>query len=169
MNQTTTDPIEEAITQIERAITGVMQQISSAAERRDLNAVVPLSKKAAELEATKNRLMAFSKVLQPEDMTTQNPGVRREFFIGISPGMLNQNLLTLTGPMQRGETRVGEKFRIEALPSGDRFETELLASGNKLRERGKIAKFYRDAGVQPGDVVVLSEIIHGQWQLKKRT
>jgi hypothetical protein len=43
-----------------------------------------------------------------------------------------------------------------------------LGSGKKLRERGKIAKFYRDAGVHAGDVVLLIEITPGQWQLKKR-
>jgi hypothetical protein len=98
---------------------------------------------------------------------SENGGGIRELVIDVTQGMINQNLLTLSPHMRRGIIRSGEKLSIEALPSGDRFETELLASGNKLRERGRIAKFYRDAAVRAGDLVVLREVTPGHWQLKK--
>jgi hypothetical protein len=61
---------------------------------------------------------------------------------------------------------LGEIFNIE-LPSGERFHTELLPTGNKLQERGKIRKFYQDENVQAGESVLLTEITPGRWQLKK--
>jgi hypothetical protein len=67
-----------------------------------------------------------------------------------------------------GAIRRGETLNIEALPREDKFQTELLDSGSKLREHGKIGKLYRDAAVSAGDVVLMSEVNLGQWQLIKR-
>jgi hypothetical protein len=82
--------------------------------------------------------------------------------------MINQNLLTLTEPLKHHQLKVGEELTIEALPSGDKFTSMVMQTGNKLQERGAIGKFYRDAGVRAGDFVVLREITRGQWQLQKR-
>lgn len=57
--------------------------------------------------------------------------------------------------------------RLETAPSGDVFETELLQNGNKLRERGSIGRFYREASVSEGDYVVLTETSPGNWALEK--
>jgi hypothetical protein len=163
-----TDPIEQAITQIDQALTDVFRQVSEAADRKDLNILPGLTKKLSELEATKNRLRSLRNGPGTSAPTPQTSGGGRELIVEVSEGMINQNLLTLTPHVKRNTIKVGEALDIEPLPSGDRFQTELLASGNKLRERGRIARFYRDAGVRAGDSVVLSEIAPGHWRLKRR-
>ncbi len=163
-----TDPIGQAITQIDQAITDVFRQVSEAAQRKDLNILPGLTKKLSELEATKNRLRSLRNGPGTSAPTPQMSGGDRQLVIRVSEGMIKQNLLTLTEPVKSGRIADGERLAIEALPSGDHFQTELLPSGHKLRERGRIAKFYRDTGVQAGDFVVLSEITPGHWQLKRR-
>ena len=81
--------------------------------------------------------------------------------------MIRQNLLTLTDAVKRGAIGVGDKLTVET-PNGEQFETILLETGNKLRARGKIAKFYRDFNVRAGDVVLLREITPGRWRLQKK-
>ncbi len=78
----------------------------------------------------------------------------RELPVEVTTGMIRQNLLTLTKHLKQRRIRIGEELTIEAQPSGERFRTALLEKGNKLRERGAITRFYRDAGVHPGDFVV---------------
>jgi hypothetical protein len=166
--------MNELSNEIEAEIAETMQLIASAAGRRDLSAVEQLTKKAAELsalkdqeEAIKNRVRTLKNGSHPSRAFVPTPTVR-EFLVPVTQGMINQSLLTLSEPVKRGKIRVGERLSIE-LPSGDRFQTELLEGGKKLRERGRIADFYRNAGVQAGDVVVLIELTPGQWQLKKKT
>ncbi|MEY2520569.1 MAG: hypothetical protein QOF24_2328 [Verrucomicrobiota bacterium] len=157
-----------------QAIADTMQDISRAAERHDVTVLEHLTKKASELRAMKeqvaaieNRLRAMQNGTHAVPTHATNSGAIRELVVEVTQGMINQNLLTLSAQMRRGLIRSGEKLSIEAQPSGDRFETELLASGNKLRERGRIARFYRDAGVRAGDCVALREVTPGHWQLKK--
>jgi hypothetical protein len=166
--------VDEFSSEIETEITNTMEKISAAAVRRDLNAVEKETKKAAELtaikdqyEASKSRVRTLKNESQPTSAFVRTPGSIRELAVPVTQGMITQNLLTLTEPVKRGKILVGERLSIEALPSRDQFQTELLASGKKLRERGKIAKFYRDAGVHAGDVVLLTERTPGQWQLEK--
>jgi len=166
--------MDELANEIETEIANTMQQISAAAGRRDLSAVEQLTKKAAELtaikdqdEANKSRFRTLRNGSQPSGAFVRTPGAIRELAVHVTQGMINQNLLTLTEPVKRGKIRVGERLSIEALPSGDRFHTELLVIGNKLQERGKVGKFYRDAGVHAGDLVLLIELTPGQWQLKR--
>jgi len=81
--------------------------------------------------------------------------------------MIRQNLLTLSSQVKRRKIKVGEELIIEAFPSGERFKTELLEQGKKLRARSEIASFYRTAKVKGGDYVLLTEIAPGRWTLKK--
>jgi len=162
--------------QITDAINHTMRDISKAAERCDFSELEHLTKKASELRAMKDQVVAIENRLVhmtngthttavPQQQRT--PGVIRELGVEVTQGMINQNLLTLSDHIKRGMIRPGESLTIETVPSGDRFDTELLANGNKLQERGKIGKFYREAGVVAGDVVMLSEVTPGQWKLKK--
>jgi hypothetical protein len=160
--------------EIEDVIAGTMREISRAATRHDLPVLEHLTKKASELRAMKdqvdaieNRLRAMRNGTHAAPAQAGSSSAIRELVIEVTQGMINQNLLTLSEHIRRGIIRIGEKLEIEAQPSGDRFETEVLATGNKLRERGRIAKFYRDAGVRPGDSVVLHERTPGHWQLRK--
>lgn len=81
--------------------------------------------------------------------------------------MIRQNLLTLAPQVKTGKIKVGEELVIEALPSGERFQTELLEQGKRLRARSEIASFYRAAKVKGGDYVLLTEVTPGRWTLKK--
>jgi hypothetical protein len=164
--------MNELTSSLDRAILEVMQQVTAAAQRRDLTVLEHLTKKATELRSMSDQIAAIERRFESlmngsVKPTPQSNGRIREFAIEVSQGMINQNLLTLTEQVKRGMIRVGERLIIETVPDGDRFETELLASSNKLRERGRIGRFYRSAGVQPGDVVVLGEVTPGLWQLKK--
>jgi hypothetical protein len=58
-------------------------------------------------------------------------------------------------------------MKIEARPSGELFCTDLLRDGNRLRERGAIARFYREARVHAGDRVVLTQDASNRWKLEK--
>ena len=165
--------MNELTEKIERATTDMMRQITAAAQRKDLNVLEHLTKEATELRAMSDQIAAIERRFESlmngspkADIHKVARGIR-EFAIDVSQGMINQNLLTLTEQVKRGMIHIGERLMIETVPSGDRFETDLIASGNKLRERGKIAKFYRDAGVRAGDVVTLTELSPGVWQLKK--
>ena len=79
--------------------------------------------------------------------------------------MINQNLLTLTEALRNNVVRTRENFTIETLPNQKKFSTYLERVGNKLQERGAIARFYKSANVQAGDVVELTELTPGVWQL----
>ena len=162
------DPIEQAIAQIEQAITNWRQLISATAATATVDALQFWSKRVSELEEIRNRLCSLKNGSQPSGSTSQTSGAIRALSVEVTQGMINQNLLTLTPHVKAGTIRVGDRLIIVALPSGDQFQTELLVNGNKLQERGKIAKFYRDAGVRAGDVVQLTEVNPGHWQLKKR-
>ena len=96
--------------------------------------------------------------------------VGRQLFVDdflIAETTLKRTLLTLTPHVKRGKIKVGEQLIIEALPSGEKFQTELLEQGNRLRARSEIAQFYRAAKVNEGDYVLLSEVASGRWTLKK--
>jgi hypothetical protein len=62
---------------------------------------------------------------------------------------------------------VGEALTIECAPSGERFSSEIIEQGKKLRERGAIGRFYAAARVRPGDSVKLSELQPRSWKLEK--
>ncbi len=142
--------------------------------------VTALTKRASELEGMRNAIVGIEKRLKELDVPTvtdpagpQQPrqpvveGKLREMPVEVTQGMLNQNLLTLTEHVKRQRIQPGEELLIEAAPSGDRFRTDLVVNGNKLRERGAIARFYREAGVSAGDFVELVETAPHQWVLRK--
>jgi hypothetical protein len=164
---TTTDTIDEMIG-------ATMRQIAEAAGKRDLATVSGLTRRAAELEEMKKTVLDIEEKLKglkepPGNVTSEGPAdvKLRELPVEVTQGMINQNLLTLTAHVKRGRIRPGEDLTIEMYPSGQRIRTELLTNGNKLQERGAIARFYREAGVHAGDFVVLTEVAPKRWTLKK--
>ena len=152
-----------------------MQKIAEAAAKQDLPAVTAHTRRAAELETLKKTLLGIEEKLKEfEEMPaqagsngTQPASHVRELPVEVTQGMINQNLLTLTAHVSRGRIKAGEDMTVETYPSGERFRTELLSNGNKLRERGAIGRFYREAGVHAGDFVVLTEVAPNHWTLKK--
>jgi hypothetical protein len=163
-------------TTIETLMVRTMAKISHAAGKPDCNVaeLEALTKRASELKQMKEQVAAIQHRLhsmsgggESRGKSSAREGFLRELLIEVSQGMISQNLLTMTMPLRRGLVKVGEELIIEPLPKGERFKTDVMQPGNKLRERGKIGKFYRDAGVQAGDYVILREVALGQWQLQK--
>ena len=91
----------------------------------------------------------------------------RRVLIEVTQGMINQNLLTVTEALKRGQLKAGEELIIEAIPSGEKFKTVVMPSGNKLQERGAIGRFYRKARVVADECVELLEVTPMQWKLQK--
>ena len=165
--------------ELNQHIASAYNQIIEAAKNHDLAAVQRHSRKAAELEDLKHQHEVIQQRLanlSSKDASVASPitneqmrtnGRTRELPIEVTEGMIRQNLLTLTPHVKRGRITIGEELTIEALPSGERFTTVLLQNGNKLRARGEIAQFYRDARIKNGDYVVLAEIAPRHWTLAK--
>lgn len=163
---------------IDKLLGQIMSGISTAAAKLDLAEVTALTKRASELEAMKKALMGIEdRLMTYQSPATERPapkstesklnGGLRELPVEVTQGMINQNLLTLTEHVKRGRIKAGEELLVEAEPSEERFRTDLVGNGNKLRERGAIARFYRDAGVRAGEMVVLTETAPQRWKLRK--
>jgi hypothetical protein len=120
----------------------------------------------AEERSVKTRLELLRASISGEGGSPTDRPIQR-LIVHVTQGMINQNLLTLTEPIKTRLIRVGENMHIRCVPSGDEFETTVLASGNKLQERGKIGKFYRDAQVKAGDVVELRNLGNHHWELRR--
>jgi len=167
--------------ELNQHINAAYDQIIGAAKQRNLPEVQRHSRKVAELEDLKQQHETIQQRLA--NLTSGIPAITaattkaqpqangkiRELAIEVTDGMIRQNLLTLTPHVKRGKIKIGEELTIEAIPSGERFVTVLLQNGNKLRARGEIAQFYRDARVNSGDYVVLTEISPSRWTLAKAT
>ena len=162
-------------TTIKNLMDQTMTKITEAASSQNLAELEALTKRASELKHMKEQIAAIQhRLVSLTDKgdakfrpSNDSALTRRELLIEVSQGMINQNLLTLTEPLKRGQIRVGEELIVETLPSGERFKTAVMTNGNKLQERGAIGKFYRSAGVKAGDFVELREISRGSWQLLK--
>jgi hypothetical protein len=159
---------------IQELIDATLREIQEMASKRNLTAVMALTKKAAEYEDVKKTLLHLEERLKGVHTMSVPPAANgsgspqlRELPVEVTAGMIRQNLLTLTRHVKQRRIRIGDELTIEAQPSGERFRTQLLEKGNKLRERGAIARFYREANVRPGDFVVLSETASNRWTLKK--
>jgi len=108
--------------------------------------------------------------VEPQAHTNHLPARRegqRRIEVEITQGMINQNLLVLTDAVNRGIVNVGETLALECMPSGERFSTEVIEQGKKLRERGAIGRFYAAARVRAGDCVKLSEVGPRRWRLER--
>jgi hypothetical protein len=97
------------------------------------------------------------------ELNTQAP-IFRVLRVGVSAGMLRQNLLTLTEARKSGEVSLGEQFRV-TVPDGSVFKTDLVEPGNRFRERSEVRKFYAANEVQEGDIIYLKEVQKGDWKL----
>lgn len=166
---------ENIVSKIEEILDETMAKVKEAAEKKDLGALRELAGRAEELKQMKEQVLAIQQRLREVGNGAQGvqlapPPTRsklREIRIRVSQGMINQNLLTLTEAIRRGTVRVGEEMTIKVMPSEREFTTVVLPSGNKLRERGEIHKFYAAANVVAGDYVMLQETTPGQWKLRK--
>jgi hypothetical protein len=156
---------------IETEVGKHMKRIAEAAGSQNLAALQHLTKEAGELQEMKTQVVAIEQRLarMGNGSSSLDPSKLRwlrELPVMVTQGMINQNLLTLTDHVNRGAIRPGEVMTIET-STGRKFSTELLASGNKLRERGEIGRFYKDAAIRPQNVVILREVTPGSWSLTK--
>lgn len=167
----------KVIESIDELVAHVMTRITQAASKHDLGSIETLTRAAGDLKEIKEkvshvgarlaRLNGQTATAAGPSGATSSGSKLREFKIEVTDGAIRQNLLTMTEPLKRGLVKPNEQFTIEALPSGERFKTILLASGNKLQERGAISRFYRDAHVRGGDFVLLTEVAPGEWTLRR--
>jgi len=167
-------PTDMTPEKIQELIDATLREIQKAAKEGNLTAVMTLTKKAAEYEDVKKTLLHLQErlkgvhAMRMESTTSVSGNTQlRELPIEVTAGDIRQNLLKFTPHVRRGKIRIGEELTIEVQPSGERFRTHLVEKSNKLRERGAVARFYRDAGVRPGDFVVLTETVPNRWTLKK--
>lgn len=163
--------LEDRLDVLEKATKTAIAAANEADQDRELTRLV---KQRSELKCLRDqfhgllhRVQAMEAGAGIKPTMTTNGYSGRYLEIVVTQGMLNQNLLTLSDALRARKVQLGDIFRIKALPSGDEFETELVGGGNKLRERGKIAKFYREAGVKEDDIVALKEVAAGSWELLK--
>ena len=169
--------MNEHTNELDKHISTVMAQIIEAASKQDLAAIQRLNRKAQELNELKEQVAAIQQRITR--LTTEEVGAAplvadqrlnaeiRKLPIEVTEGDIKQNLLKLTPHINRAKIRIGEELVIEALPAGERFQTVVSDKGNKLRARGEIARFYKDAKVKPGDYVLLTEQTPGRWTLRK--
>jgi hypothetical protein len=164
------------INRLDKTLNDIYAQLSDAAKRHDLRKVGQLAVRAAQIEDLKRQFALMEQritaLCSADDPGTSPPSTNSESGLRqlptvVTAGMIRQNLLTLSPHVKRGKIKPGEQLIIEALPSGGKFQTELLAQGNRLRARGEIAQFYRDANVKDGDHVLLMEVTPGNWTLSK--
>ena len=152
----------------------ILRDVANAAKAGDLNEVTrltSLAEKARSIEADLNRAQkaydSFIAEIEARSKTKRASTNLRTLPVLVSKGMINQNLLTLTKHVKTGAIRVGEEMLIETKPSGERFKTDLIENGNRLRERGAIGRFYRENKVTPSSFVVLREKEkNGVWTLE---
>jgi len=153
-----------------------MNQIAEAATKGDAVTIQRLLQKANALTQLKDEWATLQQRMTSlvndeatptATATGPNNGKLRELAIEVTGGDLRQNLLKLTPHVKRSRIKVGEELIIEAFPSGEHFKTIVSEKGNKLRARGEIAQFYKDAKVTEGDYVLLAEVAPGRWTLKK--
>jgi hypothetical protein len=167
-------------TELEMLKSEVFSQLAEAAKKADLGSIQRLARAATDLEELSqqrakveqqtNQIAKFIKdgCLSEGVATGRGQSKKmRELPVKITGGMLRQNYLSFTEHLKRRSLKIGDEFVIEALPSGDRFKTVLLEKGNKLQARSEIASFFKDASVQEGDYILLTETAQGGWTLRK--
>ena len=160
----------ELMKQIDGLMAKAWDDLKEAADKKDSASLNPLNGRMAELGKMKKDLQVIitriqeMSALPPIGLAKSSSGLRK-IRIKVTQGMINQNLLTLTEAKRNGIVRTRENFTIETLPNHKKFTSFLERVGNKLQERGAIAHFYRSADVHAGDVVELTELTPGVWQL----
>jgi len=186
----------DLIDRINQSLENTMNAVKAAAERCDVVALQRLSHRGQRLQELKHRITQIAQEFSdlengshdrsfagnpasepppsktdladwPPASTRAQPSSPTRLVIEVTQGMINQNLLTLTGHVKAGRVFPKTEMRIEAKPSGELFCTDLLPEGSRLRERGAIARFNRDAKVCAGDEVVLSKAAADRWTLEK--
>jgi len=150
-------------------------EIEAAARKQDLDTAQEIANRAADLKALGGQLEQLTQRIEafltpqmesPPELVSGNGGALRRLPVHVTGGMIRQRLLLLTEHVQHGKIHPGDDLQIHVPASGEMFRTQLLGD-YKLRERGAIGRFYRDANVREGDVVALMETTPGKWTLEK--
>jgi hypothetical protein len=162
---------------IDTVISLAMEKITIAASKHNTSEISQYSKVAETSEQLKKKLLDIHDALEVLE-SDLNPNQRsekvkttfadkslRHFRIRVTQGMINQNLLTFTPQVKYREISVGEVLRIET-SEGGLFKSEIIAQGNKLRERGHVREFYEEARIKADDIVELIERKPSEWYLR---
>jgi hypothetical protein len=80
--------------------------------------------------------------------------------------MIRNSMLTLTDAKKQGIVSVGERFELH-FPHGSTVNTDLVLTGNRLRERKAFRVLYEAEKAKSSDVIVLKERKEdpGTWDL----
>jgi hypothetical protein len=144
----------------------VWNQMKTAQENRDSVKIGKLSNMAQEIEKIKKDVenIRISLQLIKEDKLE---GSERSVSWEITDGAIKQNYLSITRLIKSKLIPLdGSEFEIET-SEGQRFKTVALIPANRLRERGKIAEFYKKGKVKAGDKILWQEIDSHKYRLIK--
>jgi hypothetical protein len=130
-----------------------------AAMKKIRNALKLLNEASAEAELAESVLMG----VDTSGSRNVTSGLR-QIEVNVTEGMINISGLSLTGAVKKGILQLGETMRI-TLPDGKTFVTTIESPGNRLKERGLIAQFFKSENIEPYSSVYFKEIAHGDWLL----
>lgn len=76
-----------------------------------------------------------------------------QFYITVTSAMLQNSMITVTKAIHEKVINIGDEIEIK-LPWGERFKTQVLSPGNRLKERAKIRLLFEKEKVEAMDKVL---------------
>jgi hypothetical protein len=152
------DTAESAIDQL---LDGISSDIQEFADHHDFETVSFLTKTASAVQASKKIIVEEHK--RPGLVTPK--GNNGSFRIQITEGALKNSYLNITEGLHNGVLKLGAVILLK-LPNNQQVTTKVVP-GNRLQERGLIAKFYQQEKIRAGDFLSMAEISPGTWFLQK--
>jgi hypothetical protein len=159
---------ETALSEIESQLLGAYREkqwekgkkIFELAQKTD-----EFEKEKAELERKQNALKEEYSVLAGKEPVKEFKG--RKLRLPVPRGAIDHKYLLVTRALADRLLSSNEKLKIHVPVTGVTFETYVYRRNNILNERFYIGRFYKAAGIQPGDFVLLDESSPGEWNLIK--
>lgn len=146
---------------LDQLLAGISALISEFADCQDFDTVSLLTKTASAVQAAKKLIVDEQKrpgLISPK-------GQNRSFVITVTEGALKYSYLNVTEGLRKGLLKIGDVIELE-FPSGKAVSTTIVR-GNRLQERGLIAKFFKEEHITEGDKVSMHEVTPGTWRLGK--
>lgn len=126
-----------------------------------------LKQKQEQIYAIKDEISAVADVLGVYDGDQSYRGSEgRVIRVKLTSSMIRNSMLTLTDAKKQGIVSVGERFELH-FPHGSTVNTDLVLTGNRLRERKAFRVLYEAEKAKSSDVIVLKERKEdpGTWDL----
>jgi hypothetical protein len=152
---------EAAENALNKLLDGIFAQIQFFGSCGDFDEVGALAKTASVVQSCQRAIGEHAKKPGVAIAST-NSGA---FAVAITSGALNNSYLSVTEGINTGLLKVGEVIQVK-LPNGQEFTTNVVR-GNRLQERGLIARFFVEEKVRATDKVSMTRVGAGLWQLEK--